>query len=84
MFSPILQVTALPRGVEGICDYFSSTRTRLFVHLQEIEFPKSFRWAEVARWTKKIAGKSRRAFVEQKLAALRRIQSRVEGVLPKW
>jgi hypothetical protein len=58
--------------------FLSPTRTRLFVHLPEIEFPKSFRWAEVGSWTKKIAGKSRRAFVEQKLAALRNVQSRVE------
>jgi predicted transcriptional regulator of viral defense system len=59
--------------------YLSPTRTRLFVHLPEIEFPKSFRWAEVARWTKRIAGKSRRAFVEQKLAELRSPQSRVNA-----
>jgi predicted transcriptional regulator of viral defense system len=58
--------------------YLSPTRTRLFVHLPEIEFPKSFRWAEVASWAKKIAGKSRRAFVQQKLAALRTVQSRVQ------
>lgn len=51
--------------------YLSPTRTRLFVHLPEIEFPKTFRWAEVARWAKKILGKSRRVFVEQKLASLR-------------
>lgn len=51
--------------------YLSPTRTRLFVHLPEIEFQKSFRWAEVVHWTKKIAGNSRRAFVEQKLDFLR-------------
>jgi len=51
--------------------YLGPTRTRLFVHLPEIEFPKSFRWADVVRWTKRITGKSRRTFVEQKLAALR-------------
>jgi predicted transcriptional regulator of viral defense system len=51
--------------------YLSPTRTRLFSHLPELELPKSFRWAEVARWTKKIAGKSRRAFVHQKLLELR-------------
>jgi predicted transcriptional regulator of viral defense system len=56
--------------------YLSPTRTRLFVHLPEIEFPKSFRWPEVRRWTKKIAGKSRRTFVEQRLAALRSPQAR--------
>jgi predicted transcriptional regulator of viral defense system len=59
--------------------YLSPTRTRLFVHLPEIEFPKSFRWAEAARWTKRIAGKSRRAFVEKKLAALRSPRSRVSA-----
>lgn len=51
--------------------YLGPTRTRLFVHLPEIEFPKSFSWAKAANWTKKIVGKSRRVFVEQKLAALR-------------
>jgi len=58
--------------------YLSPTRTRLFVHLPEIAFPKSFRWAEVARWTKRIAGKSRRAFVGKRLAALRPPRSRVD------
>jgi len=51
--------------------YLSPTRTRLFASLPEMELPKSFRWAEVTRWTKKIAGKSRRAFVEQRLASLK-------------
>jgi predicted transcriptional regulator of viral defense system len=51
--------------------YLSPTRSRLFVSLPELEIPKSFRWEELASWTKKIAGKSRRAFVEQKLTALR-------------
>jgi predicted transcriptional regulator of viral defense system len=51
--------------------YLSPTRTRLFVHLPEIEFPKTFRWAEIARWTRKIAGKSRRVFVERRMAAMR-------------
>ncbi len=56
--------------------YLSPTRTRLFVHVPEIEFPKSFRWGEIARWSKTIAGKSRRAFVEEKLAMLRSHQAR--------
>jgi predicted transcriptional regulator of viral defense system len=51
--------------------YLSPTRSRLFTSLPEMEFPKAFHWAEVTAWTKKIAGKSRRAFVEQKLASLR-------------
>ena len=51
--------------------YLAPTRSRLFASLPEMELPRSFRWAEVARWTKEIAGKSRRAFVERKLAALK-------------
>ncbi|HEY4247810.1 MAG TPA: hypothetical protein VGM64_13210 [Lacunisphaera sp.] len=51
--------------------YLSPTRSRLFVSLPELELPKSFRWAEVNGWAKKIAGKSRRAFVEQKIKSLR-------------
>jgi hypothetical protein len=62
--------------------YLSPTRTRLFVHLPEIDFPKTFRWTEIARWTKGIAGKSRRAFVDQKLAALRSRQLAMKGSSP--
>jgi len=51
--------------------YLSPTRSRLFTQLPELEPPPSFRWAEVARWTKKIAGKSRRAYVGKKLASLK-------------
>jgi predicted transcriptional regulator of viral defense system len=51
--------------------YLSPTRSRLFTSLPEIEFPRSFRWKEVARWTQKIAGKSRRAFVERKITAMK-------------
>jgi len=56
--------------------YLSPTRSRLFNSLPEMELPKSFRWAEVARWTKKIAGKSRRAFVERKLKSLKLAHAR--------
>jgi predicted transcriptional regulator of viral defense system len=51
--------------------YLSPTRSRLFVKLPEIELPRKFRWAETAKWAKRIAGKSRRAFVEAKLAEIR-------------
>jgi predicted transcriptional regulator of viral defense system len=47
--------------------YLSPSRSRLFASLPEIELPRSFRWPEVARWAKKIAGKSRRAFVERRI-----------------
>lgn len=51
--------------------YLSPTRSRLFVKLPELELPGSFRWAETTRWAKRIAGKSRRAFVTAKLTELR-------------
>ncbi len=51
--------------------YLCPTRSRLFASLPEMEFPRPFLWAEVIRWTKKIAGKSRRAFVKRKVASLR-------------
>ncbi len=51
--------------------YLSPTRSRLFTKLPEIELPRSFRWAKVAEWAKKIPGKSRRTYVEQKVASLK-------------
>jgi predicted transcriptional regulator of viral defense system len=51
--------------------YLSPTRSRLFTSLPEIELPRSFDWKEAAGWAKKIAGKSRRTFVEQRLASLK-------------
>lgn len=51
--------------------YLSPTRSRLFTKLPEMELPRSFRWGEVSGWAKKIAGKSRRAFVTRKLELLR-------------
>jgi predicted transcriptional regulator of viral defense system len=51
--------------------YLSPTRSRLFASLPEMEFPRSFRWAEVIRWTNRIAGKSRRAFVKRKVTLLK-------------
>jgi predicted transcriptional regulator of viral defense system len=51
--------------------YLSPSRSRLFARLPEMELPQSFRWVKTARWAEKIAGKSRRVFVERKLAALK-------------
>jgi predicted transcriptional regulator of viral defense system len=51
--------------------YLGPTRSRLFAHLPEIDIPRAFRWREISQWTKKIAGKSRRAYVERKLAAMK-------------
>lgn len=51
--------------------YLGPTRSRLFASLPEMELPKAFSWAEIAGWTKKIKGRSRRTFVERKLASLK-------------
>jgi predicted transcriptional regulator of viral defense system len=64
------KVATLEKAVFDLL-YLSPTRSRLFVKLPETRLPRSFRWAEASRWAKRIAGKSRRSFVEQKLAALR-------------
>ncbi|MGA2692594.1 MAG: hypothetical protein ABSF76_09525 [Opitutaceae bacterium] len=53
--------------------YLSPTRLRFFASLPEMEVSRSFRWSEISRWTKKIAGKSRRAFVERKTSELKAI-----------
>jgi predicted transcriptional regulator of viral defense system len=55
--------------------YLGPTRSRIFAGLPEMELPKSFRWSEVSRWARKIVGKSRRAFVERKLASLKSTHS---------
>jgi predicted transcriptional regulator of viral defense system len=51
--------------------YLAPTRTRLFSALPEMEIPRTFRWAEVGRWTGKIEGPSRRKFVERALLGLK-------------
>jgi predicted transcriptional regulator of viral defense system len=56
--------------------YLSPTRTRLFASLPEIELPKAFDWNEVARWTGKVTGKSRRVFIEQKVGIMKNARGR--------
>lgn len=51
--------------------YLGPTRSRLFSSLPEMELPRSFRWAELKGWIRKIPGPSRRTYVEQKVASLR-------------
>jgi predicted transcriptional regulator of viral defense system len=51
--------------------YFRPARTRLFVHLPEIEFPKKFDWKLASRMTQEIQSHSRRALVDQALSSLR-------------
>jgi predicted transcriptional regulator of viral defense system len=51
--------------------YFRPTRTRLFVDLPEVEFPKTFDWNLAGHMARKIRGRSRRALVEQALSSIR-------------
>jgi hypothetical protein len=51
--------------------YLGPTRTRLFASIPELDIQQSFRWSEVAKWTKRISGKSRRVFVKRKMAEIK-------------
>jgi predicted transcriptional regulator of viral defense system len=50
--------------------YLRPTRTRLFVDLPEVEFPKRFDWKLARSMAGKIENRSRRALVEQSLASM--------------
>lgn len=63
--------------------YLGPTRSRLFASLPEVDVPRSFRWSELGQWTKKIAGKSRRSFVEAKLRSFRASHGRAARVLAR-
>ena len=52
--------------------YFGPTRTRLFVKLPEIEFPRQFDWRSASNMAAKIKSPARRVFVETALTSLRR------------
>jgi len=51
--------------------YFRPTRTRLFVGLPEVEFPKSFDWNLTGRMAREVRSRARRALVEQALSSIR-------------
>jgi len=51
--------------------YFRPTRTRLFVDLPEVEFPRGFDWSLARRLAGKIENRSRRVLVERSLASIR-------------
>jgi hypothetical protein len=50
--------------------YLAPGRSRLFAHLPEIEFPRSFRWSQVRQYLPEIRSSSRRTFVEERIAQL--------------
>lgn len=55
--------------------YFRPARTRLFVHLPEIEFPKNFDWKLASRMAGEIQSHSRRALVQRALSCLPKVNS---------
>lgn len=57
--------------------YLGPTRSRLFTSLPELDLPRSFRWSEVSRWTKRICGKARLTFVEQRTESLKAAAARM-------
>ena len=72
-YTTALDGTKIATAEKALFDllYLGPTRSRIFSSLPEIELPRSFRWANVARWVKRIVGKSRRAFVERRMTELR-------------
>jgi predicted transcriptional regulator of viral defense system len=50
--------------------YLSTTRTRLFTALPELELPKPFRRAELRRWLAKISSERLRTITQRKLTEL--------------
>jgi predicted transcriptional regulator of viral defense system len=51
--------------------YLSPSRTRLFVKLPEIEYPRKFRWRTAFELAAKIKSRARRAFVKKALLLMR-------------
>jgi hypothetical protein len=51
--------------------YLSPTRTRLFVRLPEIEFPRQFSWQRAFNMVAQIKGQARRVFVKKALSSMR-------------
>jgi predicted transcriptional regulator of viral defense system len=62
---------ALPEKALMDVFYFSPTRSRLFVNLPEIEFPREFSWPKAFELATKIKSRARRVFVEEALSAIR-------------
>lgn len=52
--------------------YFRPSRTRLFVDLPEVEFPKKFDWSLAQNMIGKIPNRSRRILVEEALCSVRK------------
>lgn len=60
--------------------YLAPTRSRLFAHLPEIEFPRTFRWSRVRQYLSEIQSASRRSYVEGRIEEIQRRTSVLEGM----
>lgn len=50
--------------------YLGPGRSRLFAHLPEVEFPRSFRWSRVRQYLPGIRSASRKTYVERRIGEL--------------
>jgi predicted transcriptional regulator of viral defense system len=51
--------------------YLAPGRSRLFAALPEMELPRTFRWAELSRYTGLVRSQSRRTFLLERIAAMK-------------
>ena len=68
--SGMVKIAGPEKALVDLC-YLGPTRSRLFVRLPEIEFPKKFSWQKTFAMAKKIGSGARRKFVERALTSLR-------------
>jgi predicted transcriptional regulator of viral defense system len=75
--SGMVKMATPEKAFVDVC-YFSPTRSRLFVKLPEIEFPRGFSWKKAFEMTLKIRSPARRTFVESALLSMRNSVKRIK------
>jgi predicted transcriptional regulator of viral defense system len=68
--SGMVKMATPEKALVDVC-YLSPTRSRLFVKLPEIEFPRGFSWKKAFEMTLEIRSPARRTFVESALLSMR-------------
>src|SRR5262249_28470022 len=73
-FETLAAGTKLASPEKAIFDvaYLSGGRSRLFVHLPELELPSRFRRSKLRSWIVRIAASRKRSMVESRIAAMLR------------
>jgi len=56
--------------------YLAPARSRLFARLPEIEFPRKFRWADIAKYIDHVKSGSRRVFLVRRIETLHKSRRR--------